>query len=136
MAVRSIEEARAEAVKRLAVLKVHENVLREFLEEEKLNRSERLGILYWLNDEEQAMVKEFEEKHEAVVYHVIHQHTNIGEMYSLLYVSLEDGEWCIDREDLASGQALAYVINKTMPDCSEFGSIGVEPCNGGIVRTW
>ena len=44
--------------------------------------------------------------------------------------------WCIDREDLASGQALAYVINKTMPDCSEFGSIGVEPCNGGIVRTW
>lgn len=92
MAVRSIEEARVEAVKRLEVLKVHENVLREFREEEKLNRSERLGILYWLNDEEQAMVKEFEEKHEAVVYHVIHQHTNIGEMYSLLYVSLEDGE--------------------------------------------
>ena len=67
MAVRSIEEARVEAVKRLEVLKMHENVLREFREEEKLNRSERLGILYWLNDEEQAMVKEFEEKHEAVV---------------------------------------------------------------------
>ena len=85
MAVRSIEEARMEAVKRLEVLKVHENVLREFKEEEKLNRSERLGILYWLNDEEQAMVKKSDEKNEAVVYHVIHQHTNIGEMYSLLY---------------------------------------------------
>lgn len=68
MAVRSIEEARMEAVKRLEVLKVHENVLREFKEEEKLNRSERLGILYWLNDEEQAMVKKFDEKNEAVVF--------------------------------------------------------------------
>ncbi len=55
MAVRSIEEAKVEAVKRLEVLKAHENVLREF---------------------------------------------------------------------------------KAMPDCSEFGSIGVEPRNGGIVRTW
>lgn len=136
MAVRSIEEARAEAVKRLETMKVHENVLREFREEGKLNKSERIGVLYWLDDEEQEMVKEFEKENESVVYHVIHQHTNIGEMYCLLYVSLEDGEWCIDREDLASGQALAYVINKTMPDCSEFGSIGVKPCIGGIVRTW
>lgn len=136
MAVRSIEEARTEAVKRLEVLKVHVNVLREFEEEGKLNKSERLGILYWLNDEEQMMVKEFEKDAEAVVYHVIHQHTNIGEMYSLLYVSLEDGEWCIDQKDLASGQVLAYVINKTMPDCSEFGIVGVEPRNGGIARTW
>lgn len=136
MAVRSIEEARAEAVKRLETMKVHENVLREFREEGKLNKSERIGVLYWLDDEEQEMVKEFEKENESVVYHVIHQHTNIGEMYCLLYVSLEDGEWCIDREDLASGQALVYVLNKTMPNCSEFGSIGVEPCNGGISRTW
>ncbi len=136
MAVRSIEEARAEAVKRLEVLKTHENVLREFEEEGKLNKSEQLGILYGLDDEEQAMVKEFEEKYKTVVYHVIYQYTDIGEMYSLLYTSLEDDEWRIDREDLASGQALAYVINKTMPDCSGFGSIGVESCNSGIIRTW
>lgn len=134
MAVRNIEEARAEAVNRLKVLKVHKNVLREFEKEGKLNESERFGFLYWLNDEEQAMVKEFEEKHKAVVYHVIHEYTNIGELYNLLYVSLEDDEWCIDQEDLASGIALVYVINKTMPDCSEFGSIGLKPLNGGIAR--
>lgn len=45
MAVRNIEETRAEAVKRLEVLKVHKNVLNEFKEEEKLNKSERMGVL-------------------------------------------------------------------------------------------
>ena len=86
MAVRNIEETRAEAVKRLEALKVHKNVLNEFKGEEKLNKSEHMGILYWLDDEEQAMVNEFEKKHEAVVYHVIHQFTNIGDLYNLLYV--------------------------------------------------
>lgn len=129
-------KAREEAIKRLKVLKVHEKVLREFKEEGKLNKSEQLGILYWLDDNEVTMIKEFEQEYDAIVYHVIHQFTNIGELYNLLYVSLEDDEWCIDQEDLASGCTLAYVINKTMPDCSEFGSIGVEPCNGGVDRVW
>lgn len=136
MAARSIEEAKAEAVKRLKVLKAHENVLREFKDEGKLNESEHFGAVYWLNDEEKELVEEFEREHDAVVYHVIHQHTNIGELYNLLYVSIEDGEWELDREDLANGRAFVYVINRTMPDCSEFGSIGLEPCNGGITRTW
>lgn len=136
MVVRNIEETRAEAVKRLEVLKVHKNVLNEFKEEEKLNKSERMGVLYWLDDEEQTMVNEFEKKHEAVVYHVIHQLTNIGDLYSLLYVKRDNSEWELDREDLEEGQVLAYVINKTMPDCSEFGRIGVKPSIGGVIRIW
>lgn len=135
MAVRSIDEARAEAVKRLEVLKVHENVLNEF-KEGKLNKSENMGALYWLNHEEQAMVEAFEKEHVAIVYHVIHQFTNIGEMYNLLYVNLDDSEWELDHEDLKEEQALAYVINKTMLDCSEFGNIGVRSFIGGVVRIW
>ena len=136
MAVRNIEETRAEAVKRLEALKVHKNVLNEFKGEEKLNKSEHMGILYWLDDEEQAMVNEFEKKHEAVVYHVIHQFTNIGDLYNLLYVKQDNSEWELDREDLEEGQALAYVINKKMPDCSEFGRIGVKLSIGGVIRIW
>lgn len=135
MAVRNIKEARAEAEKRLKVLNVHENVLNEF-KKGKLNRSELMGALHWLNDEEKAMVKEFEKEHVAIVYHVIHQFTNIGELYNLLYVSLDDSEWGLDFEDLTEGYALAYVINKSMPHCSEFGTIGVEPSIGGVARTW
>lgn len=130
------EKAKEEAVKRLECLKVHKNVLKEFKKEGVLNKSENMGILYWLDDEEKAIVDWFEKKNKAVAYHVIHQHTDIGELYNILYVILDDSEWEMDHEDLARGHALAYVVNKTMPDCSEFGYIGVKPLIGGVAKTW
>ena len=77
----------------------------------------------------------FEEEYNAVVYHVIHSHTNFGELLSLLYVSEHEEEWEYDREDLEEGIAVAYVENLTYWDCSEMGSIGIEPRNGGLART-
>ncbi len=124
-----------EATKRMRALKISPNVIKEFLEG-KLNESERVGCLYWLNENEEAIVKAFEEKFEAVAYHVIHQFTNIGELYNILYVSKYEEEWENDMEDIAEGQAIAYVLNRSMPDCSELGSIGIKPSIGGLVRTW
>ena len=132
---RTMEEMKVEAIARLKALKVMPNVVNDF-KAGVVNESENIGYLYWLNEEEQKMVKEFEQENEALVYHVIHQFTNIGEMYCLLYVHKDDEEWEMDREDLKEGQALAYVINKTMPDCSEFGCIGVQPSIGGVRRIW
>lgn len=42
----------------------------------------------------------------------------------------------MDMEDLREGQALAYVVNMDMPDCSEFGTVGIKPSVGGLIRTW
>lgn len=136
MAVRSIEEAKAEAIERMKVLKMNEKAVRDFRDDDRVNKSDHFGALTGLNKHEKAVVKEFEEKHDTVVYHVIHQFTNIGELNSLLYVSLDDSEWEMDREDLTEGQALAYVVNKTCPNCSEFGSIGVKSSFGGVIRAW
>ena len=74
----TIEEAKQEALKRMKKLNFHPNVLSDF-KEARLNKSELIGFLYWLNDEEIKAVREFEAENEAVVYHVIHQSTNIGE---------------------------------------------------------
>lgn len=130
------ELQKAEAVKRMRKLGIMEQPIKEFEEEGKVNLSENGGILFWLNEEEQEMVREFEEKHDGLVYHVIKRYTNIGLLYSLLYVSKYAEEWEMDMEDLGAGQALAYTVNKDMPDCSEFGSIGIQPSIGGLVRTW
>ena len=54
---------------------------------------------------------------------------------ALLYVSAEEEEWELDREDLEGRVPLAYVANLDAPDCSELGSIGIAPANGGLVRT-
>ncbi len=127
---------KAEALKRMKTLKIMKQPIKEFEEEDKLNLSEHIGILYWLDEEEEKMVKEFEDKNMATVYHVIKSLTSIGLMYSLMYVSQYPEEWEQDNEDIKEGIALCYVVNKDMPDCSEFGSIGIKPMNGGVARIW
>lgn len=131
---RTVEKAKKEAIERMKILKLFKNVITDFKDDDRLNKSEDLGFLYWLYDEEEEMVKEFEKEHECVVYHVILSRTNIGTMYSLLYVSLDDEEWDDDRADLQNGQVLAYVVNKAAPECSEIGYIGIKPQIGGLVR--
>ena len=132
---RTLEEVKAEALKRMKKLKFLESILKEF-RNGTLNESENGGYLYHLNKNEKRIVEQFEAENKAVVYHVIHQYTNVGELYSLLYVNYDDEEWAVNNEDLDNGEALAYVWNASTPDFSEFGYIGIRPQIGGLVREW
>lgn len=124
-----------EAIERMKMLKIYSQAIKEFEKENVINVSEHGGILFWLDDEQQAMVKRFEEKYNAVVYHVIHNYTEFGELYSLLYVSQHENEWDYDKDDIKHNIALCYVVNKDEENFSEFGSIGIKPQYGGVIRT-
>lgn len=124
-----------EAIHRMKMLNLHGNVIREFEQEDRLNMSEYGGFLYWLNSDQQAIVDEFEAEWNALVYHVIHSYTSIGEMLTLLYVSNYPEEWEYARLDLAEGYPLAYVKNLDDPYLSEIGSVGIECRIGGLIRT-
>lgn len=130
------EKQKQEALERMKMLHISENVVKEFDLYGKLNLSENGGYLYWLDEAEEKMVKDFEEDQNCLVYHVIKSYTNLGLMYSLLYVSQWEEEWESDKEDIKEGMALVYVKNETMPECSEFGSIGIKPSIGGLIRIW
>ena len=124
-----------EAIERMKMLKIYSQAIKEFEKENVINVSEHGGILFWLDDEQQEMVKQFEEKYNAVVYHVIHNYTEFGELYSLLYVSQHEQEWDYDKDDIKHDIALCYVVNKDEENFSEFGSIGIKPQFGGVIRT-
>lgn len=125
---------RQECLERLRILGVLPNVRKEFKEEQKLNCSEYYGALFWLTDEVKEMVRGFEEKYDAMVYHVVKSRTEFGDAYAMLYVSKDADEWESDREYLKTdGEAIAYVVNG---EVAEIGSIGVRPQYGGVVRTW
>ena len=126
---------RTEALKRMELLKLHENVIDDFKEIALLNQSEPGGILYWVEGEMEKKIREWEEKTGNLVYHVIHDYTEFGELLSLLYVSQYEEEWEMERNDLVNGYPLAYVMNLTDDWCSEYGSIGIRPQWGGVVRT-
>ena len=96
-----------------------------------------LGTCSQLEGEQFERVRKFEENYNAVVYHVIHSFTNIGELESYLFVSDRPDEWETDRKDLKSGQPLAWVYNYDEPDWPELGYIGVSlTMAAGLRRTW
>lgn len=128
------DEMKVEAIERMKMLNMHKNPINEFKRNGKLNLSEQFGALYWLNDKEKEMVRKFEEDNGHLVYHVIKTHTNFGTLYSLMYVSKHDEEWEMDHQDLKDGYCFAYVVNADEPIFSEFGSIGIRPSIGGVVR--
>ena len=129
------EKQKQEAIERMKMLKIYTQAIEEFEKEDVINVSEHGGILFWLDDEQQEMVKRFEEKYNSVVYHVIHNYTEFGELYSLLYVSQHENEWDYDKDDIKHNLALCYVVNRDEENFSEFGSIGIRSQFGGLVRT-
>lgn len=129
-----------EALLRMKKLDIHENAIREFQKEGKLNLSEpalgnRVGVLFWLNEDEEKMVRDWEKETGHLVYHVIKNNLmDIGLCYSFLYVSKDPDVWVRDNEDMEDGIQFAYV--KTVDDySSEYGTIGIRPGFGGVVRT-
>ena len=128
------EKVEQECVERMEMLNMSRRCINEF-KKGNVWESEGIGALYELNDDEKKIVEEFETEHKGYrVYHVIHNMTEFGELYSLLYVSTETSEWEYDKTDLKDGYAFAYVKNVDDEWCSEFGSIGIRPSIGGLVR--
>lgn len=123
-----------EAETRIKKLNLHPNAVKEFVEGRKLNLSER-GMLFWLNEDEEKMVRLWEEETHNIVYHIIKNNTEFGLCYSFLYVSKYEEEWADDNYDLDEGYPLAFVKNVDDDFSSEYGSIGIKSMFGGVIRT-
>lgn len=117
----------------MKLLQLHPNVINDFKNENKLNRSEHgLGILYWLTDEEKQLVSNFENEHRGyLVYHVIKTETvDFGTVYDFLYVTPCENEWQLEREDLKINLVMSYTIT----EFAECGLIKIKKINGGLAR--
>ena len=138
------QEQIKEATKRLAMLDLHPNVLKEWRESNTLYYSERarwgntpVGILYWISNKEKLVeaVRDFQNKYDAVVYHCTHEYFEFGEVLDMFYVSKNKEDWEQDREDLKSGYAFVNACNLDDASMSDFGTIGFKAVGGGLVRT-
>lgn len=136
------EKQKNEALKRMAMLNLMPQVIKDFEKKDKVYYSERQNaifnaILYWLDNEPNyvEIVKQFEEKHNCLVYHCQLTHMEFGDLLSLLYVSENEEEWEQDKKDLREGCAFSYVANIDCECYNDFGTIGIKPSQGGVLRT-
>lgn len=130
------EIKKAEAVKRMKVLKLFKPCINALIKRDEVQLSEMTGMLYEFSDnaELNQTIKEFEEKHNAYVYHVIHTYTEFGELYNFCYVSDYADEWETDNDDIKDNYVFCYTWNKDYPCFSELGIIAVNQKYGGLVR--
>lgn len=139
------EKMKAEALKRLEIL-VANGLLEDAKESFEQGKpcfskpvnvlGEPTGVTFSFSEkpELQYEVVSFENRNNVLVYYGIYNETDCGNMLSLLFVSEDEDEWEMDREDLIVGYPLAYVRNIS-EDFGEIGSIGIEMGNGGLLRT-
>lgn len=132
-----------EALKRMRMLQIMPQVIKDFEKNERVYYSERLNsmfpaTLYWLDNHQEYvdLVNEFEKEHNALVYHAQLTHTKIGDLLSLFYVSKDEDYWSLDRKDILNGQVYSRVLNIQDDFLSDFGTIGIKSVMGGVLRTW
>ena len=132
-----------EAIKRMKMLKIMPQVIEDFEKNNRVYYSERLdsifcATLYWLDNHKEyvELVKEFEKKHKALVYHAQLTHFEFSDCLALFYVSKEETEWERDRKDITNGEMFCYVANLNDEFCSDYGYIGIRPAYGGVARTY
>lgn len=132
--IASNEEMQQEAIRRMKILGLHNNVINDLKKERVLNKSEGpLGSLYWLNEEEKKMVKDYAKQCNVFVYHIIKTYTvDMGSIYDLLFFTEEKYYWKEERERLKESYALSHTISQF----SENGDIFVKNINGGLVRIY
>ena len=129
----SREIKKEEAIKRMKALGIFKQSIQQF-KSDMVSYSEPTGANYWIDDEQKAIVKKFEEEYNALVYFGIRSYTEFGKLDSFLYVSDHEEEWEYDNEDIKDGYAYAYVHNYDVPEFSEIGGITVRERFGGLVR--
>ena len=124
------------AIEHLKALNIYRPYITEFRKNGTVTMFEGFGG-YYINEmngytELESRIKEFERDYEAMVYAVTHEYLEFGECYTFLYVDKDDPNNLTIDDGLY--YVYAYVWNKTMEYCSEFGTVGIQSSYGGIVR--
>ena len=79
---------------------------------------------------------DFECKNNCIVYTVIYnKYEEIGNHLTLLYVSYGNkDEWQAEKEALKAMEPIAYVMNLTYPELSEYGTVLLRSHDGVLER--
>ena len=130
------EIKKQKAIELMQQLEIYKPYIHGFETDNKVCFFENFGG-FWAYQEPELMakIKDFEGKHNVLVYAVTHEYTEFGKCYDFLYIPDYEEEW--DKILYPQGNtfyAYAYVWNVDDDFCSEFGTIGIRSFGGGIKR--
>lgn len=131
------EEQKHEAVKRLNQLSkrlVLAPNIKKYFEDDKLYYSYLYSMDTIDYDQRYAKaVKDFEQKHKELVYHVIELKTGIGTILTFLFVGANKESWSIERRHNDRILAYSFIVEYGV-DAGEYGSVCLAAPFGFLTR--
>lgn len=127
------ELLKQEAIKRMKMLKINDDVVTIFNSSNKLLCS-NYGFITEVPPNILQQIKDWEKRYGNLAYHVIYSKLFGYEIYNALSVSNYKEDWIYERRIINDGWAMAYTVNVTKPDFSESGSIKLYNFQGILER--
>ena len=117
------EEKKAEAIRRMKMLEIFPETVRQFEKQNLVSISEPpLGAFYWCDEEQRKIINQIEEEYNLLVYMGIMSYTEFGQMLSLLYVSDHKDEWDDDE--------IYFVVDELKKDFPTLAFSRISYCAG------
>ena len=134
----SVEEKKKEAVRRMAMLNLSQNVIRDFINYDMISLAEPpYGFFRKPSWEELREIKAWEKENNALVYCVVRDYASFGTLNVYLFVGDYAEDWGAERYHGETDSLLSYVVNLDALECSEYGCVGIKKTMGsGLVRIW
>lgn len=128
------EKQKQEALKRMKLMGVHNDVLNSFERDGTIMLCAS-GRYRPLTENELSEARRFEREHDATVFLAVRWFTMFGTLDALLFIGKYEEEWEMEHEDIRDGYVMSFCINRSYPECSEMGSICFRVTkDGGVVR--
>lgn len=128
-------EQKQEAIKRLKLLQVPDDIVQDFAEEDRIVIcTAPLGVYRNIIAEEIRQINHFEINYNTYVYlgiQTILDEENV--LNNWFFVSDYKKEWPQEAHDLSTNATYAYVYNMAVPEYSEIGLVGFK--HGGFKGT-
>ena len=130
------EDKKKRAIEVMKKMDIYEPYIEGFEKRDQVCFFEMFGG-DWVDQEPEVYkkMKWVEEEFNCLVYAITHEYTEFGECYSFLIITDYKCEWkniCVTEEN--KHYAFAYVWNKDVDYCSEFGTVGLQSLGGGTTR--
>ena len=134
-----MDKLKIEAIKRMNQLKIKNNIVDYFKDEDIVYVSDFNNLLnsYPISNNKnyKNIVEDFEKATGHKVYHALRTHTYFGEILDLLFVSKYEEDWEYDFiKNNNSYFAMSMANNLTDENCSDMGTIIVRNKNGILER--
>lgn len=129
-------QMKAEAIKRMKTIHLYSYVIEDFEIEDNIQVYEPpQGAAYWLEEEEETVVKNIEKKQDILIWGVIRSFMKYNNdsivIDNMLFVTSNQDNWQQERNDLFNGNPLVYTIMKGDISTLEMGHISIYMSAGG-----